>query len=382
MELRAGTPEEAGLCAERLELVETRCREWVDTGVHPALCVLVARHGVIALHEAYGALGPQPDAPPLERDAIFPIASVTKPFTAAAVMALVEDGLVGLTRPVQEYVPGFVGEHKELVCVHHLLTHTSGMRNDEVGAYIRANLETADVPPSQEDIDPVLHRTRVLGERAPLWKKPGEEMWYCDVNYVILGEIVRRAAGCSLADFARERIFSPLGMRDTDYELPGEFSLRVVKGPPGWPLADLWGYLAPAGAIHSTAADLAVFGQTLLDGGTYGGARILSRAAVSEMTRNQIPGIGTSIFPGQYHAEASYGYGWIVACEKWARFATFPQGAFNHSGSTGSALWVDPSNDLIGVYLSVAHAEPVEGSVPELTWCVDLFANAVYAAVE
>jgi CubicO group peptidase (beta-lactamase class C family) len=98
--LRPATPEEAGLSAERLELVKKRCQEWVDDGTHPALVVLVARRGVIVLHEAYGVMGPEPDAEPLEPNAIFPMASVSKVVVSTVLMTLVEDGLVGLTRPL------------------------------------------------------------------------------------------------------------------------------------------------------------------------------------------------------------------------------------------------------------------------------------------
>jgi CubicO group peptidase (beta-lactamase class C family) len=369
--LHEGTPEEAGLDAERLELVKKRCREWLDDGTHPALVVLVARHGVIALHEAFG---------PVELDSVFPLASVAKPITATAVMLLVEDGLVGLTRPVQEYVPDFVGEGKEQVCVHHLLTHTSGMSDTDNVAYMQNKWDSSDVA-TPDGADPVVHKQRVLMMSAPLWKKPGEEMSYCNGGYVLLGEIVRAVTGTSLVEFARDRIFGPMGMRDTDYALPDAASSRVVTYPPGWraeygefvPLM-----LACGSTTYSTAIDLAVFGQTFLNGGTYGDARLLSRPAVTEMTRNQIPGIPAT-FLGEQHAEASWGYGWTAAgSEKWTEWPVFPEGTFGHGGDSGAIMWVDPSNDLVGVFLAVSRWEPPQGLVS----CVDLFANAVYAALE
>src|SRR3990172_6866204 len=100
MELRAGTPEEAGMSPTRAQHVKELARSWVEDGTHHALVVLVARRGLIVLHEAFGTLRPEPDSPQLPLDAIFPIASATKPITAAAVMCLVEDGRVGLTRRV------------------------------------------------------------------------------------------------------------------------------------------------------------------------------------------------------------------------------------------------------------------------------------------
>src|SRR5262245_53811234 len=98
---------------ERVARLPRLCAGWVVQGLTPALQVAVARRGVLVLHEAWGRLGPEPDAPPLGVDSIFAIASLTKPITAAAVLCLVEDGLLGLNRPVQEYVPEFAGEGKE-----------------------------------------------------------------------------------------------------------------------------------------------------------------------------------------------------------------------------------------------------------------------------
>src|SRR5438132_13803352 len=117
MELRSGTADEAGLSSSGIDRVHELCATWAKDGIHPSLVVLVARRGVIALHEAYGSLGPEPDDPPLTKDAVFWLASNTKPITATALMLLVEDGLVGLTRPVQEYISEFTGEGKEQVCV-------------------------------------------------------------------------------------------------------------------------------------------------------------------------------------------------------------------------------------------------------------------------
>src|SRR5690242_8776365 len=119
--LRYGTPSEAGLSSVRLERARELAAEWVTEDKHPAVVALVARHGVIALHEAYGRLGPEPEALPAGRDALFHAASLTKLITATAIMMLVEQGRVGLTRPVCDYVPEFSRDGKDAVYVHHLL---------------------------------------------------------------------------------------------------------------------------------------------------------------------------------------------------------------------------------------------------------------------
>src|SRR5215831_13115835 len=110
MRLRTGKPEEAGMSARRLEGIVDEAKKWVAQGFTQALVLLVARRGVVVLHEAFGPLTPDADAPPVQLDTIFPVSSLTKPITATAVMALVEDGFLGLQRPLSEYIPEFVGE--------------------------------------------------------------------------------------------------------------------------------------------------------------------------------------------------------------------------------------------------------------------------------
>ena len=153
--LREGTPGEAGLSAARLDRLRELAAGWVKDGIYPCVMALVARRGVIAFQEAFGRLGPEPDAPEVTSDALFPLASLSKPITATACMMLIEDGLIGLTRPVREYVPEFAGGDKDKVCVHHLLTHTSGIEGPIEGTDEFEQLFTA--PTTQPPRDPMLH---------------------------------------------------------------------------------------------------------------------------------------------------------------------------------------------------------------------------------
>src|SRR5712692_465234 len=132
MELRRGIPEDAGMSAQRVQHVARLAEGWVTQGITPALVVLVARRGVIVLHEAFGRLTPEPDSPPLQRDSIYPLTSIAKPITATAAMILAEEGLLGLDHPVSEYIPEFTGEGKDAIMIHHLLTHTSGIIAEDV----------------------------------------------------------------------------------------------------------------------------------------------------------------------------------------------------------------------------------------------------------
>src|SRR5207248_5768046 len=134
--------------------------------------------GVIFLHEAYGSLSAGSGAAPVRLDTIFALASSTKPITATATMLLVEDGLVGLTRAVQDYIPEFQGKGKEDVLVWHLLTHTSGLRDPDIQAFAALQQATATIPPRDATEHPLTHKFLWLRYAAPLWKAPGDEMSY------------------------------------------------------------------------------------------------------------------------------------------------------------------------------------------------------------
>lgn len=389
--LHPGTAKEAGLDPAQLERVRDLCRTWVKEGIHPAIGVLVARHGVIALHETYGKLGPEDDAPDVPLDAMWWLASVTKPITATAVMQLVEDGLVGLTRPVQEYIPEFVGEGKEAVCVHHLLTHSSGIRDDEMQPHTDRVLPMLRLPPSEDTQHLYVHAHLLTSLDWPLYRPPGEEMCYAFFNYSLLGEIVRRVSGCSLGDFAKARIFDPLGMKDTVYGLPADMAQRLVRQateglPPFVALMmsspDFQQAPFAGGGAFSTLSDMAVLAQTFLNGGTYGSSRILTPFAVAEMTRDQIPGLA-ALFLRLVVKEASWGYGWgIGSHQKWPMFPSLPLGAFHHGGLGGAWLWGDATRDLVGAYFAMSSYRDEPGSGPALITQSDLFLNAVMAAVD
>jgi serine-type D-Ala-D-Ala carboxypeptidase len=382
MKLNPGSPEEAGMSAQRVQHVVNLAKGWVEQGITPALAILVARRGVIVIHEAFGRLEPEPDAPPLERDTIFPLDSLTKPITATAAMTLVEDGLLGLNRPVAEYIPEFIGEGKAAVKVHHLLTHTSGLRDEDVYKYIEQKRGMVDVPPPAENQHPFINEHLFLGYSTPLWKSPGTEMSYSSYGYNLLGEIIRRVSGKSLVDFTRERIFEPLGMHDTHRILPDSARHRLVRRPPELQFNTFLKWVGLEESLkmpvassnsYSTALDMAIFGQMFLNRGSYGEIRILSPASVAEMTRNQIPGI-SSRFMDEFFPEAAWGYGWSVGNKRSVFDGSLHSvKTFTMSGVGGVDMWSDPVYEIVGVYFSVT---PYPGLVQQ-----DLFTNAVMAAV-
>lgn len=382
--LREGTPEQAGMRSKQIALIRQRGAEWAAQDNTLGLVLLAARHGVICLHEAWGQTNRKPDARPVTTDSYFFFDSNAKVIAAAAAMMLVEEGRLGLTRPVNFYVPELSAPGTDEILVQHLLTHTSGYDGDETGAQIAALLqEGIDLPSCPRDLHPALHASLHALYQLKPHTAPGTEMSYASENYLVLGEIIRRISGMSYGDFIEQRIFRPLELRnarlglDASFEEDAvwDFSLPVMEGgPEGDELRQGMRVPNPAWAIWGQAREYAAFAQMLLNEGCYGGARLLHPASVAHMTRNQIPGIGTNL-----HDEARWGYGTsVIDTERWRWFhgSLVTNGSFTHGGAGGTVFWVDPILDLVGVYFS--HCIDRD---PELRWDGDLFQNMVTAAV-
>jgi CubicO group peptidase (beta-lactamase class C family) len=378
--LRDGTPAEAGVRADRLDFVDDVARRWVESGETTGLVVGIARRGVTIFHRSYGVLTPDENSPAMPLDALFPVASISKPITATAVMCLVEGGLVGLHRAVQGYVPEFAGPDREQITVEQLLTHTSGLRDEHI--------EQFDVPRSGiSAVTAYLDAAYTM----PVRSEPGSVMTYCDTGYELLGEIVRRVAGQPLETFAHQRIFAPLGLVDSFYVVPEEARHRIARRyPPGGdtngsPYCSEYETRAfettpwASSGMFSTARDLLIFGQMFLQKGSYGGARILGPASVSAMTRNQIPGLPLQ-FDDEIWPEASWGYGWHIHGNTRGRRGPllYSPRTFEHVGMGGSFLWVDPEHQVVGTCLSLLRQGSL-GVYP--AWRTDLLVNSFMAAI-
>ena len=391
--LREGTVVEAGFDPARLDRIRERAAAWVAEGLTPSLVLVAARHGVVALHEAYGRLTPEPDSPALAIDSVFPVSSLCKPMTASALLMLVEDGLVGLNLPVTRYIPELAGTGAENILVRHLLTHTSGYTDADVRAYQSERLkERIDLPPLPDTQHKTIHFMLNARYRCAPTRPPGEVMTYCNHGYELVADIIRRTSGQSFSDYMRERIFDPLGMKDSSYRLEDRFRGRMVKrlpftNPFGADLNDERYVDTPygGGGLNTTALDVARFGQAFLNRGTAGEQRLLSRAVMSEMTCNQIPeGVPEEgVFGGA--PQGSYGYGWFVLGKaRWPmNGALLPTGTYAHGGMGGVGFWVDPLNDVVGVFFNVMSwdegVEPGPMVAPKLSG--SMFQDMVAAAV-
>ncbi len=332
----------------RLARLDAVVAEAIAARQLPGAVVVVGRGDTVVFQKAYGQRALVPAAEPMTLDTIFDLASLTKVVaTTTAVMALVEDGRLRLTDPVASFIPDFARYGKERVTIRDLLTHMSGLRPD---------VDLAD--------DWVGNDTAIkLASEEVLMAPPGRRFVYSDINYFLLAEVVARVARRPFADFVQQRIFAPLGMRETMFNPPASLRARVAPTQPctpyGWPCtgpnmtmlrgvvhdptARRMGGVAGHAGLFSTAADLTIFSRMLLGGGAVGSTRILSPLAVARMTSAATPAIESNIRGLGWDMDSSYSAN---------RGELLPQGSFGHTGFTGTSIWIDPATRVFVIFLS------------------------------
>jgi uncharacterized protein YbbC (DUF1343 family) len=332
----------------KLDAIEPLVREAIAEKKLPGAVVLVGRGDRIVYQKAIGnrALVPTPE--PMTLDTIFDLASLTKVVaTTTSVMMLVEQGRIRLSDRVATFIPGFERYGKGDITVRHLLTHVSGLRPD---------VDLADIWTGSD------RAVELAIEEVPT-ARPGERFVYSDINFFLLGDIVRRVSGVSLDLFARSRIFEPLGMKDTMFNPPASLASRLAPTESctryGWPCqgpdmvmlrgfvhdptARRMGGVAGHAGLFGTAADLAIFSRMLLNGGVYEGTRILSPLAVEKMISPATPRVEPN----------TRGLGWdIDSAFSSNRGELLPIGSFGHTGFTGTSIWLDPMTQVFVVFLS------------------------------
>jgi CubicO group peptidase (beta-lactamase class C family) len=388
--LSPAEPAELGLDPKRIEVARAILHEQVESGRSPGLVAFIVRRGHCFLQEAIGARNPAGD--PMLPDTLFRIMSATKPFTAAVVMSLVEDGRIGLLQCARDYLPELPPEVGDGVLIHHLLTHTGGFDAPEwTGGFRSRLLEKAEE-------DARFGRDRVvngfLGCMADLQriKPPGRGMVYANLNYELLGEIVRRVTGSpTLGAVMHERIFEPLDMRSVAMFPDTALQARTVELSPDAPLAALFRDRMgvslddhresdmAGGGLVCASRDHAIFQQMILGRGSLGGTRVLSKASVEAMTTNQIPGVPDLAFGRK---EASWGYGFSVICkERWPYFGggLVPPGTATHAGSGGITHWIDFEHEIVGVLYEVVTA--MSEMIEPITAVGHRFQDVITAAV-
>jgi CubicO group peptidase (beta-lactamase class C family) len=404
-ELPRTKPESVGLSSNRLERVSEVLRAKVDAGEIPGYVALVARHGKVAYYEAYGMQDPSTKKP-MAKDSIFRVYSMTKPLTSVAAMILVEEGRMKLSDPVSMYLPELVNlkvatnadsaktpadlqtkPATNPIRVLDLLTHTSGLTYGFFkGVPGGGAVEQAYIDGGEGDLDITNAELVTRLSKLPLKYEPGTTWWYSRSSDV-LGRLIEVVSGMTLGEFIDKRIAKPLGLVDTAFSVaPGKTS-RFAEPFPADKEGLILKYTDPTKPVKfeaggqgltSTVMDYARFAHMLLNNGALDGNRVLGKKTVALMTSDQLsPTLnrGPFFIPGQSH-----GFGLLGAVRTEGPRAPAALnsmdgsvGEFYWAGYAGTYFWVDPKEDLVGVYMMQ--------SVKHLLWYATTFKTLVVQAV-
>lgn len=334
-------PAELQIDAQRLQRAFDLLERWTtgpDAAV-PSAAVLVGRHGKSLAPRFFGRQGPEPDAPPIRRDAMFYMASVTKPIIYTAGMLLVERGLLNLNDRVTRYLPEFTGGGKEHAQVLHLFTHTSGLP-DELP-------NNAELRSSQAPLSAFVEASL----KTDLLFAPGTQFSYASCGTILTAEIVQRLSGLSIREFVRREICEPLGLKSTGLGSQGFDTERLVRTivpeyqvdrPGNWNSRYWREFGSPAGGLFSTPEDYAVICALMLGGGEWRGRRLLSRATVQMMTSNRLDDLPQ--LPESTRRTQPWGLGWrlnhLGQSDSWGDLLS--RRVFGHTGSAGNVVWMNP----------------------------------------
>jgi CubicO group peptidase (beta-lactamase class C family) len=387
-ELPRGDAKSAGFAPDKLEQISALLKQAVDKKQLAGGSALIARHGKTVYLTTVGMQDIEAKAP-LTAETIFRIASMSKPITSVAIMILADDGKLSISDPVSKFVPEFKEmqvlvpaedgkSHKTVkanreITIHDLLTHTSGISYGLINKPLISKMY-ADAGVSDglvETPGTMADNVRKLA-KLPLACQPGSA-WEYGLNTDVLGHVVEVVSGKSLEQFCRERIFAPLKMNDTSFIVPKEKRSRLSAlyspGPDKtiarvgtepvksgtlvysatYPTRDDSKYFSGGGGLVSTIGDYARFCQMILNRGELDGVRVLKRETVDQITRNQLGELRIQ-FPGN----DLMGYGFGVLSEKGKEASKDPAGVGTCAwgGAFGTYFWVDPKNELIGIFMS------------------------------
>ena len=348
-------PESVAVSSERLAQMDAVIADEIAKKHLPGAVVLVGRKGRVVWRKSYGSRAVEPTQEAMTPDTIFDLASLTKIVaTATSVMILVERGKLRLSDPVSLYIPELKGEGRERITIEQLLTHVSGYAPD------------FDLSERWTGYDEAIKRLI----KEPLRNPPGTRFTYSDIGFITLGEVVARVGGMPLDQFAQKNIFGPLRMTNTGFRPSAALKARIaptekrrgqlsylgdtsasvgaegdvwLRGEVHDPTSYRMNGVAGHAGLFSTADDLAIYCQMILNHGSYGGVRILAPLTVAEMTRPRVVSSNG----------ATRGLGWDIDTNFSSnRGDLFPLGSFGHTGFTGTSIWIDPASEMFVVFLS------------------------------
>ena len=375
-----------GLSTDRLARIDAFLdRKYVQPGRLPGTLSMVARKGEVA-HLGVRGFADVERGVKLAEDTIFRIYSMTKPVTSVAFMQLVEQGLVALDDPVHRYIPEWrdlgvfaAGTHKigfqtkpvaRPMQIVDLLRHTSGLT---YGFQLRTNVDAAYRAAKIGEIEKAGDLDSFIAGLAklPLEFSPGTK-WNYSVATDVLGYLVQKISGRKFEDYLREEIFEPLGMTDTAFEVPAakqsrfaacyqptrEGKIELIDDP------ETSDYLAPpsfvsgGGGLVGTAGDYLKFCQMLLDGGTAGGRQFIGRKTLDLMIANHLPGgvdlpaLSVSLFSEANYAGVGFGLGFATTLDPAKTLIPGSAGEYSWGGAASTSFWIDPKEELIGIFMT------------------------------
>lgn len=381
--LVAVKPESVDMSSAGIAEVFARIDARVRAGRFPGAAAIICRYGKIVGEHAVGMQVPG-NSTPVTMDTIFDMLSVTKVLaTAISTMVLLDQGKIKLDDPVVKHLPTFTGPGKERVTIRQMLTYSSGLPIDN---YIFDG--------SPDEIWKKMAETKLEYE-------PGTKVEYSDLTYRLLGKLIENVSGKNLDQFARENVWGPLGMTSTMYAPPSQQHPRVaatgmterrknivhavVQDDQDFTLGGIVG----CDGVFSTARDVAVFCQMVLNGGIYNGKRIIGAELAAEMIKNQTPFVDVAQTDLNLAANlfaTPKGFGWELATPRFSSGGTrLSKTAFGKAGGAGTFLWVDPPRQIVAVILT-NHGMPVPFDEPGWNKLLDdvgtaEFFNGVMAAV-
>jgi len=348
---------------DQLTPITETAKKAIRSGKIPGAVILIGSQGKIVYRRSFGFRALKPKKEPMATGTIFDVASLTKVIaTSTAVMQLVENGKLNLEDPVVKYWPEFKTNGKNRITVRDLLTHYSGLR------------PALDSKPKWSGYDTAL---RMIEEEKPVFP-PGTNFIYSDINFIILGELVSRISGEPLDVYCTEHFFKPLGMKDTGFKPSPVLRPRIAptqhqQGTTGkmlWgevhdPLAYNMGGVAGHAGLFSTADDLAIFAQMVLDEGSRMDVQILSPLTIEKMIKPQSP-------PDKVPLR---GLGWNIES------SLVSIGSFGHKGFTGTGIWIDPlSNTYVIILTNRVHPKGKGNSEPLRAKVLSLVSEAIGAS--
>jgi serine-type D-Ala-D-Ala carboxypeptidase len=339
-------PEKAGIDPKRLAVADAHVRAGLDDNTYPAAVLLVARHGKIVHHKAFGKLA---DGAPVQPDTIFDLASLTKPHVAVALLTLVEDGKLFLAQTVDEFFPEAKGSPLAPLTLRQLATHSSGLPSWKALYKIKGGKDV------------------ILAEifRSALTHPAGTHYTYSDLGYILLGEVVARVSEMPLDQYLHARLFAPLGMNDTGYLPPASLRPRIaptanepsrtgeiMTGVVHDGNANSLGGVAGHAGLFGTAADVAIFATALTENGQVQGHRVLGKPTLRLVQHSQLA------------AEVGgHSIGWFAPPN-----GMLPRGdllddtTFGHTGFTGTMVVNNPSTGVVVILLTNRVMNPAENS--------------------